>query len=140
MIDSLAEEELALGTSVVEARPVVWKDVLRADLDRALERGGDRWSRAMMVVAWIHLSCFLACQVLYDPSVQRDPRLLFIWAGELAAVVAVLRVLVGADWLGSSSLSVVTRLWATFLILTCDPQENTAPRGRPGEPRPSCPG
>jgi len=45
MIDSLAEEELAPGASVVEARPADWKDVLRADLDRALERGGDRWSR-----------------------------------------------------------------------------------------------
>ena len=73
----------------------------------------------MTAVAWIHLSCFLACQVLYDPSVQRDPRLVFIWAGELAAVVAVLRVLVGAGWFGSSpSISVVTRLWATFLILS----------------------
>jgi hypothetical protein len=119
MIDSLAEEELAPGASVLEARPADWKDVLRADLDRALERGGDRWSRAVTAVAWIHLSCFLACQVLYDPSVQRDPRLVFIWAGELAAVVAVLRVSVGAGWFGSSSsLSVVTRLWATFLILS----------------------
>ena len=90
-----------------------------ADLDRTLERGANRLSRAVTAVAWIHLSCFLACQVLYDPSVQRDPRLVFIWAGELAAVVAVLRVLVGASWFGSSSsLSVVTRLWATFLILS----------------------
>jgi hypothetical protein len=119
MIDSLAEEDQAAGALVIEARPVGWKDVLREDLDRALERGGDKWSRAVMVVAWIHLLCFLACQALYDPSVQRDPRLLIIWAGELAAVVVVLRVVVGAGWFGSSpSISVVTRLWATFLILS----------------------
>jgi hypothetical protein len=119
MSDSLAEEEQAAGAWVVEAPPAAWKDLLRADLDRALERGGDRWSRAVTAVAWIHLVCFLACQALSDPGVRRDPRLVLLWAGELAAVVAVLRVVVGAGWFGSSpSLSVVTRLWATFLILS----------------------
>jgi hypothetical protein len=118
-IDSLLEEEQAAGALVVEARPAGWKDVLRADLDRTLERGGDRWSHALTAVAWIHLLCFLGCQALADPSVQRDPRLVFLWAGELAAVVAVVRMMVGAGWFGSSpSISVVTRLWATFLILS----------------------
>jgi hypothetical protein len=119
MIDSLAEEEQAAGVWVVEAPPAGWKDVLRADLERALERQGDRWSRAVTAVAWIHLLCFLTCQGLSDPGVRRDPRLVFLWAGELAAVVAVLRVFVGAGWFGSSpSISVVTRLWATFLLLS----------------------
>lgn len=119
MIDSLAEAEQAPGAFVVEGRPAGVKDLLRADLDRALERGGDRWARAVTAVAWIHLSCFLACQALYDPGVQRDPRLVLIWAAELAAVVAVLRVVVGAGWFGASpSVGVVTRLWATFLILS----------------------
>src|SRR6516165_213224 len=119
MIDALADEEQAVGALVIEARPAAWRDLLRADLHRTLERGRERWARAVMTVAWIHLFCFLACQALYDPSVHRDPRLMFLWAGELAAVVAVLRVVVGPGWFGASpSLSVVTRLWATFLILS----------------------
>src|SRR5262245_61332149 len=108
MIDTLTQEEQAVGALVVEARPGGWKDVLREDLDRALERGGDRWSRALVAVAFIHLLCFVACQALYDPSAQRDPRLVVIWAGELAAVVAVLHASAGAGWFGSSpSISVV---------------------------------
>jgi hypothetical protein len=118
-IDSLLEEEQSAGDSMVAARPASWKDELREDLDRALERGGDRWARALTAVAWIHLLSFVACEVLYNHSVQRDPRLPLIWAGELAAVLAVMRVLVGPGWFGSlPSISVVTRLWATFLILS----------------------
>jgi hypothetical protein len=118
-IESLAEDELAAGAVVIGARPAGWKVLLREDLDRTLEYGADRWSRALAAVAWIHLLCFAACQALYDPSVQRDPRLVFIWAGELAAVVAALRALVGPGWFGfSPSISVVSRLWATFLILS----------------------
>jgi hypothetical protein len=119
MIDSLAEEGQALDALVVEARPVVCKDALRADLDRALGRERVRWSRALTAVAWIHFVCFLACQALYDPGVPRDPRLVLVWAGELAAVLAVMRVVVGAGWSGSSpSIRIMTRLWATFLILS----------------------
>jgi len=119
MIDSLAEEEQVACTVAVEARTAGWKDVLREDLDRALERGGYRWSRAVTAVAWIHLFCFLACQALYHPSLQRDPRMVFIWAGECIAVLTVLRVFVGAGWIRfSPSISLVTRFWATFLILS----------------------
>src|SRR5262245_25984201 len=95
MIDSRAEEEQAPGALEVEARPADWKEMLRTDLGRAFERGGHRWSRGVTVVAWIHLVCFLAGQALYDPNVRRDPRLVFLWAVELAAVLTALRVMVG---------------------------------------------
>ena len=119
MIDFPAQVEQAPGTREVEARPADWKVMLRADLGRTLERGGDRWSRAVKAVAWIHLLCFLACQALYDPNVRSDPRLVLLWAVELATVLTALRVVVGAGWFRSSpSIGVVTRLWSTFLILS----------------------
>jgi hypothetical protein len=118
-IDALAREEEAPDAVAVEARPASLKDALRQDLDRTLECGAVRWSRALAAVAWIHLLSFVACQALYDPGVQRDPRLVLIWALELAAVVAVVRLVVGSGWFGwSPSISVITRLWATFLILS----------------------
>jgi hypothetical protein len=56
---------------------------------------------------------------MYDPSLQRDPRLVLVWTGELVAVLTALRLIAGPGWLrSSSSVGLVTRLWGTFLILS----------------------
>ncbi len=96
-----------------------WKHGLRADLDGTFERGHGRWSRAILAVAWIHLASFLFCQAIYQPDVQRDPRLFVVWVGEFFAVLAAFRVIAGPNWMRSSpAMGVVARLWITFLILS----------------------
>jgi hypothetical protein len=121
MIESLAEmrEKPGVGASMVETSPIAWRDLLRQDLDRTIVRGGGRWSRAIMAVAWIHLGVFLWCQALHYPGVQRDLRHLLLWGLELVAVVVTMRAIAGPRWFASSpAVGVVTRLWGTFLILS----------------------
>jgi hypothetical protein len=102
-----------------ETNPSAWRGLLREDLDRTIVRGGGRWSRALAAVAWIHLGAFLACQALYDPNLQRDPRLVLLWGVELAAVLGAMRAIAGRRWFATSpAIGVVTRLWGTFLILS----------------------
>jgi hypothetical protein len=106
---------------VVTVEPVVrdWKAAIGAELNRAIVCGGGRWSRALLVVAWIHLATFAACQVLHDPLVERDVRHLILWVVELAAVILAMRRVAGLGWFWSSpAINVIARLWATFLILS----------------------
>lgn len=121
MSESLAEVDgvPSAGTLRIETIPTAWKGLLREDLDRTIEGGGGRWSRAAAAVAWIHLAAFLACQAIHDPSSLSDPRMVFIWGVELAGVVLAVRTILGPRWFAPSpAIGVVTRLWATFLILS----------------------
>jgi hypothetical protein len=119
MIETLVDDEREADGLRVDARLRGWRAELRADLDGTFERGAGRWSRAMAAVAWIHLGSFLTCQALYDPALQRDPRLLLVWAAELSAALIALRWIAGPGWMRSSSaIGVVARLWGTFLILS----------------------
>jgi hypothetical protein len=96
-----------------------WNAALRAELDRAIETGGGRWSRALKVVAWIHLTTFLLCQLLHDPLVERDVRHMALWIVELAVVILAMRRVAGLGWFWSSpAINVIARLWVTFLILS----------------------
>jgi hypothetical protein len=121
MLESLTEAEETPGASALaeELNPTAWSVLLREDLHRTISHGGGRWSRALATVAWIHLGIFLTCQAIHDPSVQRDPRLMFLWGVELAAVLTAMRTIAGPRWFAfSSATGVITRLWGTFLILS----------------------
>ena len=119
MIETLVDQDQAAAELRVAPTLAGWKADLREDLGGAFERGDGRWSRAIVAVAWIHLASFLICQALYDPALQRDPRLLVVWFVELAAVLAALRAIAGRGWVRTSpAIGVVTRLWGTFLILS----------------------
>ena len=119
MIETLVDHERAVGRMRSNSRLTGWKAELREDLSETFASGAGRWSRAIAAVAWIHLVGFLICQAPHDPALQSDPRLLLVWAGELVAVLSVLRAIVGPSWMRSSpAIGVVTRLWGTFLILS----------------------
>jgi hypothetical protein len=121
MIETVVDQERAVGGIGIrsDARLTGWKAELRADLDQTFAGGAGCWSRAIAAVAWIHLIAFLFCQAIHDPTTQRDPRHLLVWAGELAAVLSALRWFVGPGWARSSpAVGVMTRLWGTFLILS----------------------
>jgi hypothetical protein len=94
-----------------------WKEAFVADLDRTAAR--DRWGRVLQVIAWVHLAMFLVCQWLYDPKVESDPRMLWLWLFDLAAAWVALRVLSGRSWYpGNAAAGVVLRVWVTFLIVS----------------------
>lgn len=119
MIETLIDEERTADRVRSDVGLVDWKAGLRADLDATFARGAGRWSRAIAAVAWIHLVSFLICQAIYRPEVQRDPRLMLVWVGELVTVLVALRAIAGPGWVRSStSVGVITRLWGTFLILS----------------------
>ena len=120
MIDSLAEEELAQALGGRGTSRQIGRTCCAQYWIGPWSTGGDRWSRAVTAVAWIHLSCFLACQVLYDPSVQARSSFWCSsgleswppWGGGAA------RVGRGPAGSGRRRRSASwTRLWATFLIL-----------------------
>jgi hypothetical protein len=119
MIETMLESEPVTGGLGSDARLSGWKVELKEELDAALERGAGRWSRAIAAVGWIHLASSLLCQAIYAPEVQRDPRLVYVWIGELAVVLAGLRMTAGRGWFRSSpAIGVVVRLFGTFLILS----------------------
>ncbi len=93
-----------------------WR-ALVADLEQlALQR---RWGRALMVVGWVHLGIFLACQVLDSKNVENPWPYLGLWALELLAVLVVMRRLAGRGWAYANPLmKVIARMAATFLILS----------------------
>jgi hypothetical protein len=119
MIEPVTAPDSSARGLTVEAIVRDWKAALGAELDRAIVRGGGRWSRALMVVAWIHLATFVACQSLHDPLVERDVRHLLLWVVELAAVIVAMRKVAGLGWFWSSpAINIIARLWVTFLILS----------------------
>jgi hypothetical protein len=94
-----------------------WQTSLESDLKSATTKG--RWSTALMGVAWIHLLCFLGCQAVYDPAIVTDFRHPLLWIVELAAVLALLRKVLGRDWMCSShAVNLVAKLWISFLIVS----------------------
>jgi hypothetical protein len=119
MIETMVEGERAAAGLRNDARLSDWKAELQEDLDVAFERGAWRWSRAIAAVGWIHLASSLLCQAIYAPDLRRDPRLVYVWIGELAVVLAALRLTAGRGWFRSSpAVGVVVRLFGTFLILS----------------------
>jgi hypothetical protein len=96
-----------------------WRTALRAELDRAIVKGGGRWSRALMAVACIHLLAFLVCHALQSPSLQSDPRHILVWFIELVTVFVAMRLIAGKGWFWSpQAIHFVGRLWLTLLILS----------------------
>ncbi len=119
MSESLLDEERAARGLRVDTSIADWRAGLRADLDGTFEQGAGKWSRAIAAVAWIHLGCFLFCQAIYQPDVQRDPRHFYVWVAEFFAVLVALRAIAGPGWIRSSAaIGVAARLWITFLILS----------------------
>jgi hypothetical protein len=96
-----------------------WRPAFRAELDRAIVRGGGRWSRAFFAVALIHLVAFLVCHVLHSPSRVGDPRHILVWCIELVTVFVAMRLTAGKGWFWSpEAIHFVGRLWLTLLILS----------------------
>ncbi len=119
MIERVTEPEPAAHELTVNRVVRDWKAALEAELDRTIVQGRGRWSRALMVVAWIHLATFAACQAVHDPLVERNVRHLLLWIAELVAVIVAMRKVAGLGWFWSSpAINIIARLWVTFLILS----------------------
>jgi hypothetical protein len=114
----LGSKEALYGTRAVEAPDLrAWKAALGHDLDRSMAAGP--WPTALVGVAWVHLLCFAGCQAIYDPTVIRDLRHPLHWTIELVSVLALLRNVLGRGWMSSSpAISLVVKLWGSFLILS----------------------
>ncbi|AGA25713.1 hypothetical protein [Singulisphaera acidiphila] len=100
------------------ANPLLrWKTELVADLERVALR--DRWGLALMILGWSHLATFVACQVLHSIGDRRNVHYLGLWALEFATNIWVIRRVAGRRWFCTTPLAgVLTRVWATFLILS----------------------
>jgi hypothetical protein len=120
MIETLIEQEQERHETSPSARVVPnWKALLRAEIDQAVERGGGRWSRALMAVAWIHLVAFIICHNLHSPRQDSDPRHIAVWFIELVAVFVAMRIFAGKGWFWSpQAIHFIGRLWLTLLILS----------------------
>jgi hypothetical protein len=114
----MERETIATKTPAAGVVPS-WKAGLRHEIDRALIRGGGRWSRALMAVAWIHLLAFIVCHTLHSPSQDSDPRHILVWFVELLCVFVAMRIFAGKGWFWSpESIHFIGRLWLTLLILS----------------------
>jgi hypothetical protein len=119
MAEQLLEQEQAADDFTTTRAPLPWSGALRDELDRVIARGGGRWSRALMAVAWIHVVAFGVCHVLGSPVGQSDPRHVVVWFLELAAVFVAMRRVAGRGWFWSPpAVHLVARFWLTLLILS----------------------
>jgi hypothetical protein len=88
---------------------------LRSDLLRVAIR--DRWDRALMALGWLHLAFFATNQWAAMALNAKWPHMI-LWPGEVAAVVLLLRRMIGPGWWRSTPLAgVLMRVWITFLII-----------------------
>ncbi len=87
---------------------------LRLDLLRvAIE---SRWDRALLLIGWLHLCFFGIDQILFLQSYQS--LIVWLWLVELIVQLGLLWQLLGPWWKSTPLASVLTRLWATFLIIS----------------------
>jgi hypothetical protein len=94
-----------------------WRTALRADLFQVGIRRP--WGRALMVLGWVHLGFFLACQAVYTWGHKSEWLTLSLWALELFAVLVAMRRVAGRDWIRESpGVALVVRIWVTYLILS----------------------
>jgi hypothetical protein len=105
--------------SVPEA-PSIYPSGLAADiaeLDRVALR--DRWGLALILVGWLHLAVFVICQALYGTGDRAKSHFLPLWGVDLVASCLIFRrFLVGPSRGPTPSLlTLVARIWITFLIL-----------------------
>ena len=95
-----------------------WRAALHAEMrDVGIRRP---WGRAaLMAVGWVHLVFFLACQAVYTWGHKSERLTLLLWVLELAAVLVAMRRVAGRDWIRESpGVTLVVRVWVTFLILS----------------------
>jgi hypothetical protein len=121
MVEQLLEQEQDTDASSSQTPLLAWKSALRDELNQTIVRGGGRWSRALMAVAWIHLIAFLGCHLLREPSRSSgsDPRHMLVWLVELVAVFVAMRLVAGKGWFWSPpAIKLIARLWVTLLILS----------------------
>ncbi len=121
MVEQLLEAVQNTEVLGSDASLLEWRNALREELRQTITRGGGRWSRALMAVAWIHLIAFLGCHLLREPSrgSGSDPRHMLVWFLELVAVFVAMRLFAGKGWFWSpSAIKLITRLWVTLLILS----------------------
>jgi hypothetical protein len=119
MVEQMMEQERSADVLTVEGAPPSWNTALRRELHLVIARGGGRWSRALMAVAWIHLFAFLVCHALHTPGRESDPRHILVWFIELVAVFVAMRAIAGRGWFWSPPvIHLVARLWLTLLILS----------------------
>ena len=119
MIERLMEQERIEMDLPLERVVPDWKALLRQEIDQAISRGGGRWSRALMAVAWIHLLAFFVCHLLHSPRQDSDPRHILVWFIELVTVFVAMRIFAGKGWFWSpQAIHFIGRLWLTLLILS----------------------
>jgi hypothetical protein len=123
MVEQLLEPVKRADVMSSDASLLAWREALREELSETIVRGSGRWSRALMAVAWIHLTAFLACHLLHEPArgsgSGSDPRHMLIWFLELVAVFVAMRLTAGKGWFWSPpAIKLITRLWVTLLILS----------------------
>ncbi len=94
------------------ARAEILADVSQAAVCRRL-------SRALVGTACINLMAMALCQWIYVPDGRADYRHPLLWVVDVAAVLGCLRLTLGPGWARSSpAISLITKLWTTFLILS----------------------
>ena len=88
-----------------------------AELDQVALR--DRWGKALLLVGWVHLVVFLICQTLYGRGDRAESHFLPLWGVDLVGAILIFRRFLYLPSQGQvpTLLSLVARIWITFLIL-----------------------
>ena len=103
----------ALSPQVLRA----WKTGLLEELNESPVRR--RLSLALAGVACIHLAIFVLCQAISAPEIRQDMRHPALWLIELIAVLLFLNRSLGRGWYRSTTaMTLVAKLWTTFLIIS----------------------
>ena len=97
--------------------PHGWQFLLMADLtEQAVARP---WGQALMALGVVHLGFFVVCQLVYWAGVRAALASIALWGGEVGAVLVVMRLVAGRDWIRASpAIGLIARVWVTFLILS----------------------
>ena len=114
---SRGTRDVDLETETVSARGTDGLEPLRREFYRKTDL--PRLGSALVAIGWIHFGIFVICQILYTSVTRHPAPVLGLWSLELFAVLATMRSIMGKGWRFQSTLiSMVFKIWVTFLILS----------------------
>lgn len=107
----------SLVPAVKQEEPLDLRGLWLKEVDQAAVK--HRWGLSLMAIGALHFTFFLACQaavLTVGPTVRWVYPVL--WISEVIATLFLMRMVAGRDWIRACPMvSVVSRVWVTYLIL-----------------------
>lgn len=93
-----------------------WRAILHQEIGKTIAQR--RLGPGIILIGWVHLATFTACQAIVDSAVASDPRHAGLWALDILGSLIALRLIAGKGWYRDTpAAGLLVRVWGTVLVL-----------------------